>query len=309
MRVLRPADAVDRLKQNVSVKKRVTLLRKEAKVPARNLAKHDMQRRWLLSACGLALWTISWFAAFPQAHPPQAAPTASARTWVGRERLIEEHLKNAEVTSLEDIGTGVTRPRLAHLKPADPVDRLVWKVLPPGKRRGYRESYKSEIAAYELDKLLNMKVVPPAVERQVDGETGAAVMWLEGLRSVKEMGGKMPSGSAWGGPIRQMLMFDNLIGNADRNAGNILIGQPGEMILIDHSRAFITDKNLPQKVERVDAELWERMKTLTRADLTGALGSWMDDDAIGAIVERRNRMVAAVDRLVASKGRAQVIIP
>jgi hypothetical protein len=302
-------DGVDRLEQNVLPMKRVTPPRKEEKVPTRNLAKHNIQNRLLLSVCGLALWTISWFGAFPQAHAPQAAPTASARTWVGRERLIEEHLKNAEVTSLEDIGTGVTRPRLAHLKPADPFGGLVWKMLPPGKRRGYWESYKSEIAAYELDKLLNMKVVPPAVERRIDGELGAAVMWLEGLRSVKEMGGKMPSGSAWGRPIRQMLMFDNLIGNADRNAGNILIGQPGEMILIDHSRAFITDKNLPQKIERVDAELWERMKTLTRADLNGALGSWMDEDAIGAVVERRDRMVAAVERLVAGRGRAQVIIP
>ena len=84
-----------------------------------------------------------------------------------------------------------------------------------------------------------------------------------------------------------MLLFDNLIGDADRNAGNILMGPRGEMILIDHSRAFITDKRLPQKIERVDAELWERMKTLTRADLTGALGSWEDEDASGAGRQRR----------------------
>ncbi len=134
-------------------------------------------------------------------------------------------------------------------------------------------------------------------------------MWLEGIRSVKEMGGKVPSGGVWGKPIRKMLMFDNLIGNGDRNAGNILIGPPGELILIDHSRAFITDKKLPSKVERVDGELWDRMKALTRDDLTRALRPWIDDEAIGAMIERRNRMAATVDQLVAKKGRALVIIP
>jgi hypothetical protein len=231
---------------------------------ANDSAKFNINRRLRVSTWGLMLWALLWFAAGPLAQPPQAASTASVKTWLGREGQIEEHLKSADVTIIENIGTGVTRPRRAHLKPTDPVESLVWKVLPPGQRGGHWESYKSEVAAYELDKLLNMKMVPPAVERRIDADTGAAVMWLEGIRSVKEMGGKVPSGGVWGTPIRRMLMFDNLIGNPDRNAGNILVGPPGELILIDHSRAFLTDKNLPSKVERVDGELWDRMKTLTR---------------------------------------------
>ena len=255
-----------------------------------------------------ALWTPSWLAA-PLARPAQAAPTASVRTWLGHEPQIEGHLKSADVTRIEDIGTGVTRPRRAHLEPVVPVDSLTWKVLPPGRRGGHWESYKSEIAAYELDKLLHMQMIPPAVERRIGDELGAAVMWVPGIRSVKEMGGKVPSGERWGKPLRMMLMFDNLIGNHDRNAGNILIGPPGELILIDHSRAFITDGDLPNKVERVDAELWEHMRTLTRESLTRTLRPWIDEDAIDAIVERRNRMAAAVDKLVARKPRALVIVP
>src|SRR4029077_9966733 len=134
-------------------------------------------------------------------------------------------------------------------------------------------------------------------------ETGAAIMWVARVRSVKEMGGKVPTGEAWDKPIRRMLMFDNRIGNKDRNAGNILVGPPGELILIDHSRAFVTDKALPTKIERVDGEIWDRMKTLTRDELTSALRPWLDEDAIDAMIERRNRMAAAVDQLVAKKGR------
>src|SRR5262249_25790278 len=142
------------------------------------------------------------------AQPPAAT---SARTWIGQEARIEAHLKTAQVTDLEEIGTGVTHPRRGRLAPPEPVANLVWKVLPPGRRGGFWESYKSEIAAYELDKLLGLRMVPPAVERRIGDDTGAAIMWLDGLRSVKQTGGKVPSGPEWGKAIRKMVMFDNLI--------------------------------------------------------------------------------------------------
>jgi hypothetical protein len=182
-------------------------------------------------------------------------------------------------------------------------------VLPPGRRLGHWESYKSEIAAYELDKLLDMNMVPPAVERTIDGETGAAVMWLESIKSVKQLGGVVPSGAVWGKSLRKMMMFDNLIANTDRNAGNILVGPPGELILIDHSRAFIDKENLVHGISRVDEELWNRMQALTRQDLTRVLGPWIDDDAIDAMIERRDRMIRDVKKLVEKRGRAAVIIP
>jgi hypothetical protein len=240
-----------------------------------------------------------------QAPPPAST---SAASWVGRTAEMEAHLKNAEIASIQDIGTGVTHPRRAHLKPTFPFESLVWKVLPPGRKSGYWESYKSEIAAYELDKLLGMNMVPPSIERTINGEQGAAIMWIPSLRSVKQTGGNLPQGVVWGPAIRKMLTFDNFIGNPDRNAGNILIGPPGEFILIDHSRAFVKDKDLPNKVERVDAVLWEKLQAVTRDDLVRVLGPWIDTDAIDAILERRTRMAAAIDKLVAKKGRALVII-
>jgi hypothetical protein len=62
-------------------------------------------------------------------------------------------------------------------------------------------------------------------------------------------------------------------------------------------------------MERVDAELWERMQALTRESLTRALGGWLDEAAIAAIITRRDAMAAEVDKLIAKKGRALVLIP
>jgi hypothetical protein len=227
-----------------------------------------------------------------------ASVQSSVKTWLGREPQIEQHLKTAQIVTLEDIGTGVTKPKRARLVPDTPFSSLTWKVLPPGERDGYWESYKSEIAAYELDKLLGLDMVPPAVERQIDGETGAAIMWIDGVKSVKDLGGKVPSGPAWDKPIRRMLMFDNLIGNPDRNSGNILVGAPGELILIDHSRAFTTDRSLERKIARVDGELWDRIAAVTPTQLSAVLNPWMRSASVDALLDRRKRMMSERPQII-----------
>src|SRR3954463_9780704 len=147
----------------------------------------------------LALLVAGWPALAGLAAGQSSAAAASAKTWLGHESPIEAHLRSAEVTKLEEIGTGVTRPRRGYLAPADPCASLVWKPLPPGRRAGHWESYKSEIAAYELDRLLDLQMVPPAVERQIGGESGAAIMWLGGARSGKQSGGGGGRGPPPGG--------------------------------------------------------------------------------------------------------------
>jgi hypothetical protein len=254
---------------------------------------------------------LAAFVAMPQtlscAHV-RAATATSAKTWIGHTAQIEQELKTAEVIRIEDIGTGVTHPRRAFLKPGGLVESLTWKVLPPAYRRGYWESYKSEIAAYELDKLLGMNMVPPAVEREIGGRVGAAIMWVSPATSVKQMGGKVPTDRIGGEEIRKMQLFDNFIGNSDRNAGNILVDPDNEVILIDHSRAFVQTKELPVKFERVDADLWTAVQALTADALRQHLGALIGDRAVDAMIDRRERMARIIDELVRKKGRARVII-
>jgi len=250
-------------------------------------------------------------AAPPKLESVPGVPIAveGSKNWIGREAEFEDFLKQAKVERVENVPVGVTKPKRAFVAPGGLAGSFVFKELMPGRKTGFFESYKSEIAAYELDKVLGLDMVPPAVEREINGETGAAIMWIEGTRSVKQTGGKMPAGAEWAKASRKLMMFDNLIGNPDRNAGNILLGVPGEFILIDHSRAFVADKKLRHKFERVDAALWDRIRSLTPEDVKRALGTWLDDRAIDAMIERRNLMAAAVDKLVAHKGAEAVIIP
>jgi Phosphatidylinositol 3- and 4-kinase len=234
---------------------------------------------------------------------PQATqkPAACANVWQDRQAEFEEFLRKAKVEKVADLPIGVTRPRRAYLAPGGLASSFAWKPLRPGLQQGYFESYKSEIAAYQLDKVLGLNMVPVVVERDVNRETGAAVLWLEGVRSWETVL-PLPKPANWDQQLARMKMLDDLIGNSDRNKGNLLVDADWHLFLIDHSRAFVTDLKLPQELQNIDRRLWERMQALDAATLKTELGPWLDSRQVQALLRRRDAMKKKIDALVAKSG-------
>jgi hypothetical protein len=239
--------------------------------------------------------------AFPQAQAPPTAPGCS-NVWQARTAEFEEYLRTAKIEKIADIPVGVTRPRRAYLTPGGLVSSFAWKAIKPGVQNSYFESYKSEIAAYEFDKLLGLNMVPVVIERRVEGDLGAAVMWVEGVRSWETVL-PLPKPATWGFQVARMKMFDDLIGNSDRNKGNLLVDADWHVFLIDHSRAFATDTRLPQELQNVDRNLWDRMLALDEPGLKASLGTWLDSRQIQALLRRRDAMKKKIDALVAKNGQ------
>lgn len=260
----------------------------------------------------VALAALGLGAAHPVGRPqPQSlagAEAACSRVWVGREAEIEQALRTGRVARTEEVPIGVTKPRRAYLAPPSPAARFAWKPIIPGYRQGFMESYKAEIAAYKLDVLLDLHMVPPIVERKLDGLTGAAVYWIENVRGwdVKQP----PSGPepAWSHQLARMKMFDLFIGNIDRNQGNLVYDADYHLFLIDHSRAFIGKKDLKglSPLGTVDRALWARMTALGFDDLKAALGAWVGDGDLRAMLVRRERMAEAIAALVKQRGAGSV---
>ena len=241
-----------------------------------------------------------------------AQPVAGAKTWIGRAGEIEAYLKAAPVVRFEDVSRGVTRPRQGYFAPGGPIESMVWKLLRPGMSHGYFESYKSEIAAYEIDKMLALDMVPPKVERRLEGGTGVAVMWVNSTKTFADVGGvpRPPAAqaAAWNRQLIRAKMFQNLIGDIDPNLGNWLVDPAWNLILVDHSRALTTRKRLVHQMQRIDADLWMRMNTLTEETIGQTAGMWIGRDEIRAILDRRALMQAQIDRLVRASSEARVFI-
>ena len=241
----------------------------------------------MLLMCLVACWSLG---------PTAAIQERGARTWVGHYDEIEEYLRTAECVSIEVFTPN--RAARCTLRLGGPVARMAWKPVPPGVHRGFWESYKNEIAAYQVDKLLKMDMVPPTVERQLQGATGAAQLWVENVSAVKA--GESPGESNrtdWELQVARMSMFDNLTGNKDRNRGNMLHDSAWHLILIDHTRAFGPGGELPNRLSRIDNTFWTKIESLTRSQLDAALNAWLNAEQIGAILDRRERMKAEIRSL------------
>ena len=194
-----------------------------------------------------------------------------------------EFLRTASVTVLGKIGEGITGASKVLLQKdglrVHGIFRDVRKEQTASSqqiRYLLRDDCIFECAAYELNRLLGLDQVPPVVERQVQGRKGTLQLWVEGAETEKQRKKRDLSASdrlhlQRHGQI--VLIFDNLIFNDDRNTGNILHGRDGKLWMIDHTRSFRPDHELPYPSGIVACEnrLWKRLQGLKAEQLKPAL--------------------------------------
>lgn len=260
-----------------------------------------MRRAVVLAFVVLAATSVSGQTVIPAAEPGKCS-----LVWAGHESAIEQMLKEGKVARMEDVPIGVTKPQRATLQ--DHPMRFAWKPLTPGYSKGFMESYKAEIAAYKLDRMLGLNMVPPIVERSMNGKNGAAVLWVENTRGWSVA--KPPQGPEpqWSLQLTRMKMFDQLIANIDRNQGNLIYDHDWHLFLIDHSRAFTGKKDLKGMAElgRVDRKLWEKMAALTLEELDRGLDKWVGTNEKKALLQRRDLMAKNIAQMVAKRGEQSV---
>src|SRR5512140_1013313 len=285
---------------------------------ARSLASMVAVRFAALGATALLFGAAAGPAQEPAPSAPAGAPAAApavapavapgrpcAKVWIGHEAEYEELLRTAAVARNEKIPIGVTHPRRLYFAAGTPIASASWKPLRPGTYAGFQESYRSEIAAYELDRLLDLHMVPPTVERKIGAETGAVTLWVENVTPWDAKASiRGPDPVAWARELVRMKMFDQLSGNIDRNQGNLMFDDEYHVVLIDHSRAFVDTLDMTkfQKYLFVDRPLWERMQALTIESVQPSLGKWVSKGMLLAMLQRRDRMKAEIDKMVAARG-------
>lgn len=173
----------------------------------------------------------------------------------------------------------------------------------------FRDSYLFEPAAYELAKLLGIHNVPPAVLREFRGRKGSMQLWIENVRDRKKDGFDPPSVAAWLGQIRDMVFFDNLIFNSDRNTGNQLTTQDYRLMMIDHTRAFqpVADLVSPERLMHANRQTWERLRELTNQEIAETLRPFLTPNEIAKLQIRRRLLLEHLEELIAARGEDVVI--
>jgi tetratricopeptide (TPR) repeat protein len=228
----------------------------------------------------------------------------AGKIWLDFKAEFEDLLQTAEVVSTEDIGNVEYGVKIVYLERGEIELKAIWKPIvsqtPP------RESYQAEIAAYELDKILELDMVPPTVGRNIEGRPGAIQLWVHGCKVYRDVEGQTPKTPEWSRELSRVKTFDNLIGNRDRHAVQILIDPTWGIVLIDHSRAFSSEEDLEDPPMQFDRRLIEKLRTLSKIGLQARLEGILVKKDIENILKRRDRLLALVEQLVAEKGEAAV---
>jgi len=240
----------------------------------------------------------------------------------------EEFLRTAEVIGQDQPFSdreAVTKPWVITLEKDGVTNKAIWK-NPEGRMKGFLENWRWEIAAYHLDKYLNLNMVPPTVERRFQENRGSCQLWVDSMMSLKQKVGnkvKTPSFKIfyWNRALYIQRVFDNLIANEDRHQNQYLITEDWRMILIDHSRSFRTAKKFTKSLiydekykegptfimKEIPTDMYEKLKTLSADIMKEVVGEYLTDEEIEATLMRRDLIIDWLDKRIKKMGEEKVL--
>jgi hypothetical protein len=255
-------------------------------------------------------------AALAQTAPPAAAPALDAAAQA-------EFLRNAKVIRSRTISKGVTAPQRLTLSDGQITHDAAFQSVnerraqadfgPKGVEFNFADSHHFNLAAYVIAGMLGLDgMMPVTVHRTWNGKEGTITWWIDDAfdesTRIKEKRNP-PNPGAWNQQMYRMRVFAALVGDTDRNLGNVLITNDWKLWMIDFSRAFRLWDELkyPADLHQVERSLLARLRELDPAALKAATAHCLTSFEADAVVKRRDLLVAHFDGLIKTKGAASVL--
>ncbi len=223
----------------------------------------------------------------------------------------EEFLANAKIIRTRGVNKGVTGTvratlsdgRVTHDVSIQRIDEFKQRFESNrGSEFNFRDSWHFNVAAYRLDRLLELGMIPPSVERSYQGKKGSFTWWVDDV--IMDEGARLksktnaPNARMWNEQMWHVRLFDQLIYNVDRNLGNLVIDKDWRVWMIDHSRSFrLYDvPQTPGNIARCDRAVVDRMKALTKETLTATMGDHLTSYEISGLLKRRDFIVQRLEK-------------
>ena len=168
----------------------------------------------------------------------------------------------------------------------------------------HKNDFAPEVAAYRLDRLLGLYMVPVTVRREVGGLQGTLQYVPETTRSERDRKTAGEGGNAVCSMAKQhlaMYVFDTLINNPTRTPQTMLYRPDDwQLLLVNHGNSFAADtsrstnlKNLPFAI----GNEWRTvLKDLDDELLQASLGDSLNKKRLSALGKRRDALIKASTR-------------
>jgi hypothetical protein len=255
--------------------------------------------------------------------PVQAQTAAPAPAAVLDVKAQAEFLRTAKVIRSRTISRGVTVPFRLTLTDGTVTHDAAFQAIyerrnqadfgAKGVEFNFADSHHFNLAAYEIAGLLGLDaMMPVTVHRTWNGKEGTLTWWIDDAfdesTRIKEKRNP-PNPAAWNQQMYKMRVFAALVGDTDRNLGNVLITNDWKLWMIDFTRAFRLWDELkyPADLHQIDRTLLLRLRELDPAAMKAATAHCLTSFEQDAVIKRRDLLVAHFDGLIKAKGSAAVL--
>ncbi len=162
-----------------------------------------------------------------------------------------------------------------------------------------RKGLNPDIAAYRLDRLLNLDMVPVTVAREIDGEKGSLQFVPENTRTEQYRSTSGGGSGAWCPLPEQwsaMYVFDALVYNPGRGPTNMVYNLENWQLVLDgNDKTFGTKRGRPPYLKDATLNInsyWKRaLNSLDDETLATTLGDVLDQRRITALATRRDQLL------------------
>ncbi len=257
------------------------------------------------------------------------------KSWRDEEYAQENSLEPSSVIqqelTREDIEYFLLKAEIVDVKEeAVPGRTAAWKIdLDDGKslRRAFfkpindprpspshlPESYKYELAAYALDKLLDFQRIPPTIEREIKGFKGSLQMRVENCMGLDEQQMKNispPDSLVLENALEEINVFENLVYAERQELDDILIQKDNWKIYrVDFSQAFEPAPSLipGQEITRCSIKLYKGLQELSDSVIEVRLKPYLNEEEISALLKRKTLIIKKIQELIAKKGKEAIL--
>ncbi len=228
---------------------------------------------------------------------------------------MENYLKTAEITYVDrESLSGRTAPWTIGLDDGTTERRGIFKHLNRPRPQMLPDSYKYDIAAYELSKLLDLMIVPPVIEREVEGITGSLQLFLLGCMKELERKRKNidpPNPEGFQNALDEIKVFENLVRNEScLNPDDVFIHKEDWRVFrVDYSTAFTPAVEFVPgcSISRCSRKLYKNLLELDTELIKSKLQPYLNDQEIEALLQRKSLIIETLQKLIKEKGEESVL--
>ena len=228
---------------------------------------------------------------------------------------IENYLRTAKIVSVEkDQAAGRTAPWIITLDDGEIVRQGFFKhVNAPRPTMFLPDSYKYELAAYELNKLLDLNIVPPVVEREIEGIKGSVQQYIKNF--IRESDRKRrniepPDPKNFENTLEEIKIFENLVYDECLDADDIFIQtEDWKVWRVDFTEAFSPSSELLPgcKIRRCSKKLYKNLQKLDNDSIKAKLKLYLNDEEIKTLLIRKKIILDKIKQLIEEKGEESVL--